>query len=257
MATKIRTSDIINLMPEQVQQPTPQSQGATTPKSTNWKKIILTVLIISVVTGVIIGAYWFFVLNKSSDVSDLTGPVPKPQVSTSTPSAKKDETAGWKVFKSAKVTYEFKYPPSFGLSEKEKSITIKPSEYSETSIESCGPQVLTKGWRMSVTYDDSFVGEKITLKQLTNYEFAFTSKDFEKVEKYETTLDGQEAMRLTYKGPLKISDCYLSPTESMERILTVNKDGLYFAIEARYLNKDKESVINIFNQILSTFKFLD
>ena len=116
MATKIRTSDIINLMPEQVQQPTPQPQVSSKPQSTNWKKIGLTVLIIVVVAGLIAGVYWFFVLNKSSDISDLTGPVPKPQVTTSTPSAtpsaKKDETADWNVYKDENIS--LRYPKSWG-----------------------------------------------------------------------------------------------------------------------------------------------
>ncbi|MCH8821244.1 hypothetical protein IID23_01850 [Patescibacteria group bacterium] len=69
-------------MPEDI----PQVQ-VTTSNKTSWKKIILTVLIIIVVSGLIVGAYWFFVLNKDSDTSDLTGPVPKPNVPTATKSA--------------------------------------------------------------------------------------------------------------------------------------------------------------------------
>lgn len=63
-------------MPED-QQPAPQPQAVTTPKSHDWKKVGLTVLIILVVSGLLVAAYWFLVLNKSSDNSDLTGPVPK------------------------------------------------------------------------------------------------------------------------------------------------------------------------------------
>ena len=88
-------------MPESVQQPAPQPQ-VTTSQGINWKRIGLTVLIIIVVTGLIAGVYWFFVLNKSSDVSDLTEPVLKPNVTASTPSAtsstQKDETADWKTY---------------------------------------------------------------------------------------------------------------------------------------------------------------
>lgn len=92
-------------MPED-QKVVPQAQ-VTTSKKISWLKIGLTVLIILVVTGLITGAYWFFVLNKGSDTSDLTGPVPKPKVNTSTPSA---DIADWKVYTNTKYNYQVKYP---------------------------------------------------------------------------------------------------------------------------------------------------
>ena len=97
---------------------TPQVQ-VTTSNKTSWKKIIITVVVIIVVAGLISGAYWFFVINKSSDTSDLTGPVPKPNVSTATPSAtsstKKDETGDWKTYtgESNGIKFTLKYPPTF------------------------------------------------------------------------------------------------------------------------------------------------
>lgn len=106
-------------MPEEVQQPTPQPQ-VTTSQVTNWKKIGLTVLIILVVTGLIGGAYWYYVSNKSSDDSDLTGLVPKVTTRTSTESAKeatksteKDKTAGWEVHKNEDIGFSVKLPQSF------------------------------------------------------------------------------------------------------------------------------------------------
>jgi hypothetical protein len=74
-------------MPEVAQQPTPQPQFTTT-KPHNWKKVILTVIFIVGVVAVVVGIYWFMVLNKSSGDSDLTGPVPKVTTKTATESAK-------------------------------------------------------------------------------------------------------------------------------------------------------------------------
>lgn len=95
-------------MPEDV----PQVQVTTTNK-TSWEKIGLTVLIILVVTGLIAGVYWFFILDKSSDNSDLTGPVPKPNVPTATPSATssalKDETVDWETYSNSTYKFSFKY----------------------------------------------------------------------------------------------------------------------------------------------------
>ena len=99
----------------QESQPT-QTQVTTTSKSLNWKKIGLTVLIILVVTGLISGVYWVFVLNKDTEVS--TDPiVPKPSTQTATesakettPSAEKDETADWKVYTNKDLGFSVKYP---------------------------------------------------------------------------------------------------------------------------------------------------
>lgn len=116
---------------------TPQVQ-VTTSNKTSWKKIGLTVLVIIVVSGLIVGAYWFFVLNKDSDTSDLTRPVPKPNVPTATPSAtpsaQKDETTDWKVFTGGiklragdptkTIEISLKYPPGYKVSEDEYGSTV-------------------------------------------------------------------------------------------------------------------------------------
>lgn len=101
-------------MPEAPTQPN-QPQVPTTPtKTISWPKVILTLAIIIIVTAIIAGIYWFFVLGKSTQ--DLSyGPIkPKPstQVATpsATPSAQKDETASWKTFKDTKLGITFKYP---------------------------------------------------------------------------------------------------------------------------------------------------
>ena len=54
---------------------------------TSWSKIIVTVLVIITVTAVISGIYWFFILPGKTDVSDLTGPVPKVDIPVATESA--------------------------------------------------------------------------------------------------------------------------------------------------------------------------
>ncbi|MCH8821249.1 hypothetical protein IID23_01875 [Patescibacteria group bacterium] len=116
-------------MPEEIQQSVPQPQ-VTTSNKTSWKKIGLTVIIILVATGLIAGVYWFFVLNKSSDTSDLTGPVPKPNVTTATPSAtpstQKDETADWKVFLNDFHKYSIKTPPNWISTDAPSGGTSRP-----------------------------------------------------------------------------------------------------------------------------------
>lgn len=53
----------------------------------DWKKIITVVVIIIAVTAIIAGAYWYFVIQNGSSDSEFTGPVPKVNVDTASPSA--------------------------------------------------------------------------------------------------------------------------------------------------------------------------
>jgi hypothetical protein len=91
-------------MPDEIQQPAQQPQ-VTTSQGTNWKKIGLTVLFILVVTRIIAGVYWFFILNKTPEDSDLTGPVPKPSTPIATDSAK-EATPSSKNTSNSSATYE-------------------------------------------------------------------------------------------------------------------------------------------------------
>lgn len=58
----------------------------------DWKKIITVVVIIIAVTAIIAGAYWYFIIQNGSSVSDLTGPVPTVNINTATPSATESAT---------------------------------------------------------------------------------------------------------------------------------------------------------------------
>ena len=117
-------------MPEESQQPAPQPQVTATTKSTNWKKVILTIVFIVGVAAVVVGVYWFMVVNKSSGDSDLTGPVPKVTTKTptesgkeATPSGEKDETADWKSYENKEYNYSLKYPNNWNVSMETKVVS--------------------------------------------------------------------------------------------------------------------------------------
>ena len=124
----------------------PQPQVTTTPKTTNWKKIGLTIVFIVVCVSIIAGIYWFFVLNKTSEDSDLTGPIPKVTTKTATESAKeatssaeKDGTVGWKTFTSTAFKYSIKYPSNWSLSKKSGFIDeAKTTPFENVHLSSVG-----------------------------------------------------------------------------------------------------------------------
>lgn len=96
------------------------------------KKVSLTILIILVVAGLIVAAYWFLVLNKSSENSDLTGPVPKVTTKVATESSKEAtesaETKELVTYKNTKVGFQFSYPSRFS-----KATLNEPPTYPEVT----------------------------------------------------------------------------------------------------------------------------
>jgi hypothetical protein len=104
----------------------PPQPPTVNPGSTNvvsWPKVIVTILIVSVATAAIAGAYWYFVLSKDSSDNEFTGPVkvatPSAKKATSsaeiaTPSAKVD-TTGWKTYTNQQYKFSFKRPKEWKL----------------------------------------------------------------------------------------------------------------------------------------------
>lgn len=245
-------------MPEDSQ----QSQVITSNK-TSWKKITLTVLIIIVVSGLIVGAYWFFVLNKDSDTSDLTGPVPKPNVTTVIPSAtsstQKDEIADWESFEDQTLGISLKAPSdwlvktskttSLNLSTQDpglwnmdnyKEIRISSPDYeaSGSNLEGgknikSGTSILIYTYRNNVKYSSS--------------EGAVNIEMSEGDTKKEIIIDQEEAVRLDFQ----LNNDFYS-TE----IYVVHKSKAIL-ISRTYLEGERSKYETTFNNVLSTIKFLD
>ena len=220
-------------MPESIQPPAPQPQ--VTSKKTNWKKIGLTVLIVLVVTGLIAVAYWYYLQNKESDTSDLTGTVPKPQVSTSTPSATtsagKDETADWKTFKGEHIPIEFKIPNNLTVSENDG--------------------IISNGEKINIGISITGFGDGGALTLTKNFLGGFGSPNFEQVESNNITID-------KYKVKQTINhDTKVQPDEyQMIIFIDIVGDTYPFTITATFDKNDSEKRDTI-NKILSTIRFLD
>jgi len=220
-------------MPEVVQQPATQPQ--VIPQKTSWKKIGLTVLIILVVTGLIAGVYWYYLQNKESDTSDLTGPVPKPQVSTSIPSATtsagKDETAAWKTYKSESIPIEFKIPNNLAVSENDG--------------------LISNGEKINIGISVTGFSDEGALTLTKNFLGGFGSPNFEQVESNNITIDKYEVKQTINH------DTNIKPDEyQMIIFIDIDGDTYPFTITATYDKNDSEKRDTI-NKILSTIKFLD
>ena len=215
-------------MPEEI----PQVQ-VTTSNKTSWKKIGLTILIILVVTGLIAGVYWFFVLPGKTDVSDLTGPVPKPNVTTSTPSAtsstQKDDSANWKVYSDTRLKFQIKHPSTWTVSvnDQESSSSKEPGVIQRTVT-------LKKGQEHIKIYEGGAFGFGGEVPKTETLKIGDNDLDFN----FYTFSDDQYG----YMGKED-----LNLPDRNEVI------GFFIVIDKKNFDKDLSEI----KKILSTFKFLD
>ncbi len=249
----------------------PQPQVTTTPKPHNWKKVILTVVFIVGVVAVVSGIYWFMVVNKTSDNSDLTGPVPKVTTKTSTesakkstPSAEKDETVDWKTFTYENPKISFKYPKSWFINvepevNNEGNFSVSISNYNPADIKNY-PSDLPNKWVLL----EVFASKKSTTSGSENsklYEFISSQSLNNQVEKDKFYLVKTKSFQLDSYSAVRYTS---EPTSDAgteyyfrDNVL-VNKGSLIWKVDI--LSPDKSYVkknSEVFDQLLSTFKFLD
>ena len=242
-------------MPEEAQ-PAPQPQVTTGTQKHDWKKVGLTILIILVVAGLIVGAYWFLVLNKSSDNSDLTGPVPK--VTTKTATNEKNETADWETVTDTDLGIEFKHPKGWTLESSKKStaslatddpnswdlnnykeVKVSSSDHSTSGSTGEGGENLKSGtsikiftYRNNLTYDS--IEKAITLEP--------SSKDVET----KTKVGGHDAVRI---------DFTLNTSSYATSVYVLNK-GKVILINSNYLEGEQSKHESTFSKIIDSIKFL-
>ncbi len=204
--------------PNSIQNPTPQ----TSANGFSWSKVILTVVIIVAVVGIIGGAYWYLVLNKSeSNVN--TAPIkvstPSAKVSTksATASAKKSETADWKTFSDSKMGVSFKYPSQWLVEPCDEDFSVGPEGYLGTCHTENVPL--------------------IRIVQNQSYSPADTCSAQDRIN---TELGGETAVKCIYKS-----------TYGKFTVYYIAKKKIAIWYYDKGIDYQKE-----FDQLVSTFKFL-
>ena len=240
-------------MPESVEQPVQQPQVTSTTKSTNWKKVLLTIVFIVGVVAVISGIYWFLVVNKGSDNSDLTGPVPKVTTKTSTesakdstPSAEKDETADWNVYKDESIS--LRYPKNWGRYD-----SLGTPSFSVEDPTNVSPGVVVPTVVINETPNLSVYGGDLTglLNSKVGATWDSGAKHYEKLSNLE--IDDYKSVWIKQS----LNPDILASGPAIDHIYIQRGTKVY---EISLWAKDTDELskfTGIFNQILSTFKFLD
>jgi len=216
------------------------TQGQT-PKQSSFSlgKVLLALVIIIIVSAAIAAAYWYFVIGRTSsnnlpnESTNTASPSATQATKYATTSAKKVDTSDWKTYTSKLGVFEIKYPKTFvikaysqikGSKDSIASGVIYPFETFYLTI----PGDSESHVRIYVNgYWDSSCSEFCTTKQI---DFAG--------RKAQLTIDKSSGeskfYSIRYKNKVK-----------NEVVVAISEFS------------SKKSTIKLFDQILSTFKFLD
>jgi hypothetical protein len=206
---------------EQQAQPKPPADSsvqAAPKKGISWKKIIVTIVVIAAVLSIVCVLLWWFAFRETETTTTEPVKVTTPSAKPATPSAKKDETDSWKTYTS-ELGYSFRYP---------ETMTFKRLEISK------GEEVTIKiGTGNQVPY----IQVTKNVPRGLHCGTPDNSSDCFKTEKF--TLDGVEGKKHTDTIRGGIVYVFYEPKNLV----------IYF----ENIGSNQE----LFNRILSTFKFLD
>jgi len=218
------------------------------------KTIPYTLIGILVIAG-LAGASWYFVKRQSTPAPaeqpvpavkppeakppEETPPVvtpPEGQEKVPPEKAPADETANWKTYRNEKYGFEFRYPKEFAEDDKCAAREVDENE-------------ISVGYSIDIAIENS---RGLSLSEYVDQDF--NQEEFEDVQRIESTIDRQEAISISYR------------TIGMGRLgaLTyVLKDGKVYifsflaGVECPVAYEMGVSEFLVYNQILSTFRFLE
>jgi len=222
-----------------------------TEKKINWKSVLIGVVIGAIIVLLVGFGFWYFTRPKEETSSTKTK-TSTSSAKTSTPSASVDETAGWKTYANTTDKYSIKYPPTVNLAEKQPAF-FESADYKRQLIESC-PPIMLKGWTAKI---EGFGNEGTVYKLEDLEKFENENNTTGTLQgQFKITIDGKPATKYVFAGPGLENGCELTSEQTQENIIVVNKLGKGYIITFNYFTAEKEEVVPIVNQMLSTFKFL-
>ncbi|MDP2720828.1 MAG: hypothetical protein Q8O75_02710 [bacterium] len=218
--------------------PPPAPPGSQTSSGINWKNIIIGV----VIGAVLFGGGGYLVYNayqpKEEPAQNATT-----TTKTSTPSSTtkkeepKDETADWVLLSNTQLGYSVKYPPTW----KTKRCTENVPE--NKSTDGFGPNEANTGTCASGSFPTIFIASG--KNYLNIVDSSYTDYKTENL-----TIAGRAAIKTSgvTKGRPDIQDgIYIVEYTFVDKSLYIKFTG----------NKTDTDNLNVLDQMLSTFKFLD
>jgi len=208
--------------------------------------ILVGVLLLVVVAG---GAYY---LGRQTSPKSPSAPVVTSQIPQPTPASSFDvnpaptgarETANWKIYTSSHANYSFKYPQEWPL------VIVPVSTGCNPCIEDIDftPNYIPNSG--DTTLGVIIVNKEPKIQSLDDYVNIQVKGDESKINLNYTTLGGEKAVSYKLSGGIP-------PLPIIEYVVVKNGYQYILRIEdSKETNKNRDKNIQIFNQILSTFKF--
>lgn len=208
--------------------------------------VILGVLLLLVIIAG--GAYYLGTQTSTTSTQPptnqnnvRTNPTQTPEI-TQVPQTN-DSIVNWKTYTSTKAKYSFKYPTEWPL------VNVPPSQGCDVCVEQ-----INITFKYNPNSGDGNVAivlifKEDKIKALDDYVNIHVRGDSSKVNLQYTTVGGEKAVSYTLSGGLP-------PLPVIE--YAVVKNGLYYIIrldDSIETNKNKEKNVQLFNEMLSTFKF--
>ena len=226
------------------------AQSQPTSQGINWKRIIIGVVIgIILVGGGILGFYLYQKNSEGSTPQQVNTPI------TASPSSKpSNETANWNTYTNTKYSYQIKYPSNWSVGAWPSNNTNLGTADYLTFIKITGQSLFAPN---QVIFNISFYpnSSNIPLKDFlqTGDINIYSPAIFEF-----PTLENELARRkLTVDGMTKANfQDFEALSEGKTRLyVNTGENIILFYIEADTDSAD--STENLFNQLLTTFKFLE
>jgi len=207
------------------------------------KKIILWIIV--VILGLIMGFFWVWsVMNRLSEIGNGLGQIEFPQIKTPEIKIPVDETADWKTYTNTEYGFEMKYPNNWYSKEIKQGIVEggiyfspeKPDELSETG------GIIFTNEALNITI--------VQNSKKSLLDFAYDYLNLASAKKYET-----EKIEIGGKEGLKIIDACegvgCGQPKWQPKWFVERDEKIYI------FNPGLSDKIEVFEQIISTFKFIE
>lgn len=215
---------------------------------TNWKHILIWIIVAFVAGG------WMVIYSKSI-IKEIDSLTKFPEIEIKKPEkVVKDETVNWKIYRNEKYGYEVRYPNNVIIVE-EISITGGPATERSRDIVFIvqNPEYFETGLASNLRIEiPSLTKQESDL--LLNEFVSQIAKDFDKKETLK--ISGKEAIKLTFtRGNINISS-YSFLAEDVD-VIFLKYNQAMFMMTLSTIEEDKATSEAIFDQMLSTFRFLE
>lgn len=232
-------------MPEETFETPQQTEPVVESKPTNWPKIILAaVLGFGLLAGAIYAGYYCGtqqVQQIEKPIPVVSQPTPKPTPTTQP--VVEDETEDWKTYTHKLYNYTIKYPPSLYLEELESPNGLVELVRFVKEIERGGESL---GVSVTVYDNPTNLSAKKWWEENAMQIFSYQLPISESISE-EEIINGYDAYFIK-----STKEWFAVPFS----YLFINKGNRVYGISTNFPEEDNEDYM-LYNQILSTFKFLN